>query len=718
MRQEPAFAVEAAAIADEFAAGADHAMAGHDDGDGIGPVGEAHGARGSGRVQFGGQFTVGGGSAGRNKAQEAPDTLLERRAAGIDGDAVDGGDIAREVVVHPAAEGAGAVAGSERDCTESGFERGGEALLAVIEPQGAEGFASPGQQEAADGRIDAVHVKFGHFRYDAPMRIACLLFTMAMGWGLGAENVPEVRIRVGPYAFPGATISVQANLVEMGVAVRDRRGNAVGGFTAADFAVFDNGKPQEITFFSEQQVGRPGASGQPQGAAGISGLQAETPTTAAPRSLALFFDDTHASLYDCRKAVLAAGKVVGEAQPADRIALYTGSGAVTLDFTTDREKLKAALVQIKPHWSRTQLDACVTMDPYQAYAVSHRLDETERQRALALAIACNCPSREPECVKEQPGWVQDAASNSWEIYRSGSEVVLDVLRIAVNRLAAMPENRILVLLSRGFVTGGMDRRKSAIIDAALRARIVLNGLNTEGLAAGGGRTGRRDPGLVERQMVLSEMMAGVAAATGGRYIKNDNDLTGALETLAAPPEVSYRLGFRPSREPDDTYHNLKVKVRNDSGYEVNARQGYWAEKVKPVETAQKRIDDAVLSSKEISEIPTSLRVTLPAPKSAGPIVVRVSVDARQLRFLKKSGRSMQELTFVAVLENAAGEYVAGKEAVMDLALTAPKLASMQATGIKAVMSFAAAPGDYWVRTVVREAGANRIGAATARFELH
>ena len=69
---------------------------------------------------------------------------------------------------------------------------------------------------------------------------------------------------------------------------------------------------------------------------------------------------------------------------------------------------------------------------------------------------------DPECIKEQPGWVQDASSNSWNIYKSGSEVVLDVLRIAVNRLAAMPENRILVLLSRGFVTGGMDRRRARL----------------------------------------------------------------------------------------------------------------------------------------------------------------------------------------------------------------------------------------------------------------
>ena len=84
-----------------------------------------------------------------------------------------------------------------------------------------------------------------------------------------------------------------------------------------------------------------------------------------PRSIALFFDDTHAGVFD-HKAVLAAEKVIAEALPVDRIALFTGSGAVTVDFTTEHEKLLAALKQIRPHWTRDQLDACIRMDPYQA----------------------------------------------------------------------------------------------------------------------------------------------------------------------------------------------------------------------------------------------------------------------------------------------------------------------------------------------------------------
>jgi VWFA-related protein len=530
--------------------------------------------------------------------------------------------------------------------------------------------------------------------------------------GAEAHNPPEVRIRNGPYAFPQASISVQANLVESGATVRDRHGDAVGGFTAGDFEIFDNGKPQEITFFSAQGNNRPAAAKSELETGALVDSSAPPVTPPAPRSLALFFDDTHASIADCHRGVLAAEKVLTEAPPADRIALFTGSGSVTLDFTTDREKLRAALQRIKPHWTRNQLDSCVTMDPYQAYSILNNIDALEIRRAIALAIACNCPSGDPECIREQPGWVHDAASTSWGIYKAGSEVVLDVLRTAINRLAVMPESRILVILSRGFVSGEMDRQKSAIVNAALRAHIVMNALNTEGLSASLARN------LFLRQAVLSDMMASVSSATGGRFIKNNNDLTGALETLSRLPEVSYTLGFVPSREPDGNYHTLKIRLKNGHGYEVEARQGYLAEKANPsTETAQRRIDEAVLSDQEIREIPATMRVSLPAAKTPGAIVAEVSVDARQLRFAKMSGRSMQELTFVMVLENAAGEYLAGKQAVMGLALTPPKLASMQATGIKAVMNFAVAPGQYSIRAVVREAGQNRIAASSAKFEI-
>ncbi len=61
--------------------------------------------------------------------------------------------------------------------------------------------------------------------------------------------------------------------------------------------------------------------------------------------------------------------------------------------------------------------------------------------------------------------------------------------------------------------------------------------------------------------------------------------------------------------------------------------------------------------------------------------------------------------------------MAGKQAVMDLRVKSATLASMQATGIHAVESFALPKGAYRVRAVVREMVQERLGALNSTFYL-
>src|SRR5690606_17363489 len=75
---------QATAETGERATRADDAMAGNHDGNGIAAVGEAHGARGIGIAERGGQRAVGGRLAVFDAAQALPDAALELRAAGIE----------------------------------------------------------------------------------------------------------------------------------------------------------------------------------------------------------------------------------------------------------------------------------------------------------------------------------------------------------------------------------------------------------------------------------------------------------------------------------------------------------------------------------------------------------------------------------------------------------------------------------------------------------
>jgi VWFA-related protein len=557
----------------------------------------------------------------------------------------------------------------------------------------------------------------------------------ALNHPTGAAEPGEVRIRYAPYRPPSAVISVETNLVELGVTVRDRKGAPIGGLQASDFQVFDNLKPQIVTSFSERRAEPALARGA---AAGFSNplLSAIPPAgavvaAAPPRTIALFFDDTHSGLAGFDRSKHAAQKMIADGLgPGDRVGIFTGSGAVTLDFTADTKTLLATLAGMRRHpdaGSNRGYGVCPTLTAYQAYVIAKHLDGMAKM--VAVADLRTCEPTIPEEVAEVQA--QDAAETAWDLLRNQSSKVLDMLAPVVRHLAAAPGTRILLMVSPGFVTDGMDRQLGGLADVCLRAHIVVNALDDEGLLSGGRdspeslgsqggpRVAWAERTLAQRTQAVTGFLADAAAATGGRFIHNSNDLPGGLRTLAAAPEVSYLLGFSPSAKPDGKYHKLKVTTSKPGGYRVSARPGYFAAlPSERSETAQQRIDRVFASGQLLSQVPAAVRVgAVDRRDGRYTIEVNITLDAKRLPFTARNGRSLQELTFVTVLEDAAGNYLQGKQAVMDMALTAATRADLETRGIKAVTSFLAGKGSYRIREVIREAVRNRLTASNSPVEL-
>jgi VWFA-related protein len=540
-----------------------------------------------------------------------------------------------------------------------------------------------------------------------------------------SQSPPEVRIRGGPYAPPGTVISVQSNLVEMTATVRDRNGQLTGGLRRDDFELFDDSKPRKITAFSEQRA-RPAAATPGAPASPESSTPPDSPDTPAPRAIALFFDDTHIAEFGLSRAKIAAHRLAESGLRAgDRLAVYTDSGEVVLDLTADRQALSDAINRVKAHPQRgvAGVAMCPTLTPYQAYVIVRHLDVIAFEIALAEKIACDCPPDDEDCPKRQPPAVQSLAATTWDAFRYQSTIPLDVLKIVVRALSHAAGQRILLIVSPGFVTGDMERETAAVADEALRAHVVINAVDSEGLA-GLGETpdskaskqhaawAERTQGL--RQSIVTGFMKDATASTGGRFIENSNDISGAMDTLTKTPEVSYLIGFSPPGKPDDKYHTLKLALKNENGYRVESRPGYFsAPPEKHAEKAQERIDRLAESSDTADSFPSSVRVSAVENST---IRVDISVDAQRLRFPKKQGRSVQQVTFVTLLEDAGGNFIAGKQAVMDLALTDATLARMEKDGIHASTSFAAPKGSYRIREIVREAVENRLAASNTSLE--
>jgi VWFA-related protein len=502
----------------------------------------------------------------------------------------------------------------------------------------------------------------------------------------------EVRIRYAPYQ-PPADIAVATDLVELAATVRDTSGAAIDGLERSDFALFDNLKPQTISFFSVER------------AAGTAGA-----APARPRYVALFLDDVHAGPSGWERSRTAARRLVNEGlPPGERLGIFTASGVGTIDFSDDTTALLAAVASLQRHPERsiTGFGACPQLTAYQAYAIARNIDPAALAAATAAVIAC-APETPPEIAARQ---AQTAAENAWDILKHDSSQALDALLLVARHLSAAAGERTLLLVSPGFVSGGMERQVSALTDVCLRSHIVVNALDQDGLLPW-----RRTE---QRSQTLTTLLAETSASTGGRFIRNNNDAYGALRTLASPPEVSYLLGFSPSVAPDGTYHKLQVKIEKNGDYRVSARPGYLSlARSEQTETAQQRIDRIAASGETMRDVPAAIRLSA-APNSAGRFSLQVvtTIDAARLPFRQEAQASLQQLTFVTILQDAAGAFLAGKQSVMDLALSRATRADLTAKGLRTAETFVVPPGSYRIRQVVRELVENHLAASTTPIEI-
>ncbi len=548
-----------------------------------------------------------------------------------------------------------------------------------------------------------------------------------------ASDAPEVTTREETPTFQS-----RVSMVRVPVVVRDRAGKAVGELTKDDFQIYDKGKPQHLSLFSAEGSAVPKQTAAAEVAPAepaVPGEPAKPATVLPTRFTAYVFDDLNLDVGDLMQARQAATKHMQQAlRPTDRAAIYTLSGHVSIEFTDDRALLQAALVKIMPTPHSHDMPP---ISYFLAEQVERGDDRNLNNPAFALAVneTILCVNLQGQAAVAAPDIARSTArAVQMEGQRQLRNTLL-MLKTLAGRLAAMPGDRNIILVSSGFYLADDVRSDMAqLIDRAVRSGVIINTLDARGLYVGDvtpdlpgcpppdGSMAEQirqyeDQENISKGLTLDELADG----TGGTPFRNNNDLFAGFNSLAAPPEHIYYLGFYPENlKPDGSYHALKVKLPNQKGLSIKARKGYWAPSHAEDEAAQssREIQEAVFSRDEVRDLPIDMHTQFfKATEEDARLKVITHLDLRAARFRKEEGRNRDEVTLVCALFDRNGNFVKGIQKVVEMRLKDESMPGRLSSGIDVGAEFDVKSGAYMIRVVVRDAGGRQLAAANASAEI-
>ena len=556
------------------------------------------------------------------------------------------------------------------------------------------------------------------------------------------EPAPKPKTETGSeisQTESAATFKVRVNLVQVRVIVRDSSGKPIDNLTREDFLLYDQGKLQTISNFSvetaQTRLKRAATAAKAQEDAAAPGSTTNKPPVLPERFVALVFDDTHLSLQDATFARSQAGKFLDSTGATDRVGIYTTSGQDTTEFTADKAALHRAILGVIPRPLTPQAigSECPEVTHYMADQIENKHDSTARAVAIEETVQCEFNGDESK-QSQALAIVQGAALRALSAGDIENEFTYRHLEDVLRRLSSMPGERLMLLVSPGFLLTTQYLDESGVIDRANRANVVINTLDARGLytpdvmgdisrpssdsyRTAGLKTMYRVSAQQENQYVLSDLAYG----TGGTFFHNSNDLQGGLQLAGLAPEVSYVLAFSPqNRKMDGQYHLLKVQMAKKSKYSVQARRGYYAPRKvdDPRELARQEIQEAIYSQEEINELPLDLQTQYFKNDPEGARLSIVSrLELKNMHFRKADGRSLDELILATAIFDENGNFITGGEKTVQMRLKDTTYERLARTGLTVKSSFAVKPGRYLVRQVVRDSEGSQMAARNGAVEI-
>ena len=440
-------------------------------------------------------------------------------------------------------------------------------------------------------------------------------------------------------------IHATARLVQLNVAVLDKKGHPADGQTQDDFRIFDNGHEQQIVHFVAGSAPAPASAPDrsPLVIANRSQAQDETPRT----TTAILIDATFATLREMQSTRLEVLRFLKALQPGDRVGLYVleVAGVVVLrDVTEDTASLTSAA------------------------------------KYLGTGVrGANIPM---ESGRILPGSSQEPVESE----ELQTVLMKRAVQVIIDRLQGIPGRKNLIWVSSGFLSMSTDfdpgkmagelhtidppvfgklpvpvmawtqNNNERLVGVARRlsnANISIYPIDARGLVGpvavglqGADQSFHESPQALLPSTFSDQgrwsAMDLFASETGGHAFYDTNGLGDHMREVVDETRIAYVLGYYPGDDAwDGRYHKIEVKSKSGD-LAVRCRKGYVASD-RPLSFDPETAWGALESS--------GIGVTLKIPSN--PLEwyrqdIVVKLETRNIHFEQRDGRwrANVELAFV------------------------------------------------------------------------
>lgn len=565
-------------------------------------------------------------------------------------------------------------------------------------------------------------------------------------------------------------VRITTNLVQVDVTVLDHNGRPVSDLTADDFIVTEDGKPQKVTNLSFVTPSSSEASPRISAIATATSRRGVVPVPPPPpvslrpeqvrRTIALVVDDLGLSFESSHFVRQALKKFVDEQmQPGDLVAIIrTGAGMGALQqFTADRRMLYAAIERVRYNLNSRGFSAFAPV-------------ESSTQIAGDSIRGTGATQRNPgnELIDTlmhltTPG--QQAAQYRDDIFSVGT---LGALNFIIKGLRQLPGRKSIILFSDGFRIYDEDQGTNRIleslqrlVDLANRSSVVIytidpRGLQPLGLTAADDMSGPIAPGsplagrnfgdptqgqwvmmtetdLQNRRSDFFKTQQGLsylAHQTGGFFLGNNNDISGAVRRALNEQKGYYLLGYRPEESTINSegrrgsFHHIEVKVKRP-GLTVRTRTGFYGftdeEAARAVHrTPNEQIYAALTSPFASGDIHVRMSSVFGHDPARGSFTESIlHIDTHDLQFTKQpDGTLKASFQILAVTFGDNGQIVDQTMRGYSLVVQEANLERLRNTGLIYIVTLPIKkPGAYQLRMAIRDSTSEHVGSANQFIEI-